>query len=271
MSHRAADDMSMTSAPTRLFLRRLGAEIALHGACGPAFLCGSLPDELLEGVAAAASELIVHGGEKRVRELRRRLRASHPAAVLSCAHDGEGLPVYDQVASMGLITELPERASADALERVLSLLGDGADVFVLIPRRARSEEGRLQRMLSAACNGQVAALEGAPEHLWAWRGKRVTTVTVESTAAAASLPITAVILARGDVGMEFTLTDLLLRQHYAPTDVFVLDLGGEIALDPHLHGVPARSSARVAVFPKHGAALGEALQDALGGIQTPFT
>ncbi len=264
-------DQASSPGPLRAFLRRLSAELSLFGECGPAFLHGAPAPELLEGVASSASELIVHAGDRRVRETRRQLRVTHPVAVVGCARDGQGLPVHDQVASTGLISELPERESADALERALSMLGDGADVVLVLPRRGRAEEGRLQRMMAAACGGEVVPVPGAPSSLFALRGRRVTTVTVESTGAVApTLPVSAIVVTEGDDGLEATLTDLLLRQHYTPLEVFVLDLGGAKPLDEKLHGIPARSATRVAVFPKHGASLAAALEDALGGVKAPF-
>lgn len=272
MNHETPQDSGQVSAgPERTFLRQLGAELALFGECGPAFLHGAPADWILEGVASSASEIVVHAGERRVREIRRQLRSTHPVAVVGCARDGQGLPVHDQVASTGIISELPERESADALERALSMLGDGAEVVLVLPRRGRAEEGRLQRMMAAACGGNAAAIPGAPGTLFALRGRRVTTVSVESTGAAApTLPVSAIVLTAGDDGIESTLTDLLLRQHYTPAEVFVLDLGGSKPLDEKLHGIPARSATRVAVFPKHGATIVAALEDALGGAKAPF-
>lgn len=246
--------------------------MALSAQTGPAFLFG-VPDEaVLRGVAASASELVMHCGQSRLREIRSGLRDTFAVALHGCTKDGEGLPVYDQPCATCVISELPQRGAEDALERALSMLADGGDVWLFVPRRTSGAEARLRRFMDAACGGNVNIVAGAPADMLALHGVRSCAVICENAEEQPpALPVSAIVLTHGaEVGLEETLVDLVLRQHFPPLEVFVLDLGRGPALDADLFGLAQRSSVPLAVFPKHDVAVADALHDALGGVRGRF-
>ena len=254
------------------FFMRIEAELALSDQNGPAFVFGVPERAVLHGLAGSAAEIVLHCGQGRLRELRKSLRESFAVPLHGCPQDGEGLPVYDQPCATCVVADLPMQGAEDALERALSMVADGGAVWLLLPRRSAGAEARLRRLLEAACHGTVESVADAPAEMFALRARRCCTVTLECVdEQPAALPVSCIVVTRGaELGLEETLVDLVLRQHYRPMEVFVLDLGGASELDAALFGLAERSTVPVALFLKHGAAEATALQDAIGGVQGRF-
>lgn len=252
------------------FARRIACELAFGDAFGPALVLGEPPAYVLAGLAAHASGVVFAAAPKRIRAAKRALSAAAPAWCL----DGSG-GSGDVVCGSLVVCEWPAEDPEDELERRLGDLADGAHVLIDTPRAAPNVEKRLLRILQGAAEKGRAVRPGyAPPDRFVLTARRRSPFPADAADEAPGvLPLAVVFVSRDRREAEEPLADLLVRQNLPPAAVFVLDLApdDELALPDDLFGLVPAASTVPALLRKRGESEAEALNDALSGVDLPFT
>ena len=252
------------------YSRRIACELAFGDAFGPALVLGEPPSYVLAGLGAHASGVVFAASPKRVRAVKRALSAAAPAWSL----DGsEGLS--DVVCGSLVVCSFSSEEPEEELERALGALADGAHVLIDTPRAAPNVEKRLTRILQGAAEaGRAVRPPFAPPDRFVLTARRRSPFPADAADEAPGvLPLTVVFISRDRREAEEPLADLLVRQNLPPAAVFVLDLAptDDLALPDDLFGLVPAAATAPALLRKRGETEAEALNDALSGVDLPFT
>ncbi len=244
-------------------------ELAFENWLGSTLVVGDPTGPYLEGLRAHAAAIGVLGDSSACSRVRRRLGALRAGPVARVTESALAEVRFTNV----IVLDLAGPDVVDRAETVLAAVADGGRVLV---RAAGSpaDRTRLRRLLAASCGGTVVELPSEDRGDEPMLGTRHTMEARHSELdASGALPITVVIHSRNEPGAaEELLADVLRRQTFVPSEVFVLDdaRDGETPLPTNLFGLADGVPTRVALFPTKGRGADAAMQDALGGVSNPF-
>jgi hypothetical protein len=249
--------MSLRTDHASLF----ACNLALGETAGTVLVLGAPPEPVLMGLGACASG-VTFADPEAAREARELLDARSPAWI--DAADPAEVGLHQNLVVWGL----PE--DDGILEVALQQVVDEGRVLLSTPRTGRPDR-RLERLVLAACAPTPARPRHAPEDRLVLVGERAAMTpgdTEEESPGA--LPIAVIVTTDGEGELlEELLCDLLLRQRFPPSEVFVMDRsGGEVP--ERLYGLPSLSTVRTVLVPCGPVAPGVAVNDALGGVSSPY-
>ncbi len=251
----------------------LAAELAFGDESGPALVIGAPSPAIMAGLLASASSLTMVASARAVREARRQFGDLAPARISAARVDGNGRPVFSESFRIALIAELPKHEPLEILEQALLSVADEGSVWCHL-ERGQGPEARIEKLFAAA-TGQTTLVPAwaSADRLVLHGQRRAPLQTAEASEAPGVLPLSVIVVARGPAsGIEELLCDVLLKQHWPPREVFVLDLSRSDgpSLPPDLFGFAEQSASKLVLLQNPEEDTAAAINDALGGIEGDY-
>ena len=240
------------------------SNLSFGGWAGPLLVLGSPPAAIWNGVRACASS-VTHLGVPAADP-----QALAPVPIIHLEAGDDWLP-----GACAIIWEDEEPLAFEELERLFAATAEGSPILGIL--RTGPGQKRRRGLLEAACHPDVDALENGNRgcvllgYRRSWNEAEIQ-FELEDPA-----DVAVIILADGrPQGLARLLCDVLVCQACPAEQVFIMDLhdpgNGESRPVPEdLMGFSGPASGEVYLVPIGGVTPGEALNDALAAVRTPWT